>query len=93
MENKTFEKEMTEFSKMCLEEPNKYSSRHRGTYGIHMSPATLFYYFKGPEELERLRKSNSNKPWYIGNSDENRDPSTKGDLLCVRMKLSCYNWC
>ena len=43
---KTYEKEMTEFSRICLEKPNQYSSRHRGTYGIHMSPATLFYYFK-----------------------------------------------
>jgi len=86
VEYKIYEEEMTEFSKMCLENPSEYSSRHEGTYSINMSPATLFYYFKSPEEIDRLRKSNLNKPFYMGNSDENRDPSKKGDLLKVRMK-------
>ena len=93
IKNETYEEGMVKFSEMCLGNPTKYSSRHEGTYGIDMSPAQLFYYFKSPKELERLRKSSHkgklsmlNKPYYIGNSDENRDPSKKGDLLKVRMK-------
>ena len=86
IKNEKYEKEMIEFSEMCHRNPSKHSSRHQGTYSMIMSPATLFFYFKSPKELERLRKSNLNKPFYVGNSYENRDPSKKGDLLKVRMK-------
>ena len=88
IENKNFENEMMAFNDMCRANSSEYSSRHNGTYGIYMSPATLFYYFRTPKEMDVLRRTNENKPWLMGNSDENRDPSTKGDLLVVRMKYS-----
>tara|TARA_Y100001963_G_scaffold150214_1_gene230991 strand:- start:936 stop:2948 length:2013 start_codon:yes stop_codon:yes gene_type:complete len=133
MNNKTindiiFESEITQFAKLCHDNPEQYSSRHGGTFNWSMSPQTLFYYFKSPNEIERLTKPkkigrnekvliekdkdiqeikykkfesyskdgwkiidiwslvSDNKPYYIGNSKENRDPSTKGDLLNTRMK-------
>ena len=41
-----FESEITQFAKLCHNNPEQYSSRHGGTFNWSMSPQTLFYYFK-----------------------------------------------